>query len=492
MAEWEDAPVAKPATGDGWEAAPAKARQPPDLPRWDIPGDIGRAAREGVSALKEDLTEAFSPERDKAARDQGIIPEAKHEAGKFGSAVKSIGDVGAILASPVTGTARALGGSALSYLPGITKRDADQGIDTAMMGLAPKSGLKAPMGPPSLPGVNPAAVPLIRDGYVFPPAAVTERPGVVASLLSGEGGKIKLFQEASVRNQVNTDRLAARGLGLNGNEVTVSDLQRIRADAGKAYSAIPAAMPQVNLSDAGFQSFVGRLGGRASSAAAAFPKLMKNAGIDELVDELSNGNVHKTEDVMQVIRQLRHDASMNFKTIDNPEKAALAFAQRQAADALDALIENSLTSQGKGDLASQYRKARETIAKTHDVEDAMRGGHVSASRLAILQNKGVPLSGDLKTIADSYNFSPRANQNPPKFGGVEDYSVLDILAGATAAAAGHPGLIAGIVARPIARRTVLTPRYQQRMITPSTLPPKPLTPMLMAPNVSDMVNGRNQ
>lgn len=134
-----------------FKQAPPEAAEPkpaePDAPRWDVLGDIWKAAKDSYGALREDVANAFSTERDKAARAQGIGPELAHEAGKFGSAVKMVPDALGMLASPLTGTAHALGGSALSYLPGVTKRQADQGVDTALMGLAPGRGMPtAPFG----------------------------------------------------------------------------------------------------------------------------------------------------------------------------------------------------------------------------------------------------------------------------------------------------------------------------------------------------------
>jgi len=471
--------------------APAKPATP-DAPRWDVLGDIGKAASESAGALEKDVGNAFSIEKDKEAREEGLGAEAAREAGKFGSALKIPLDVMGLVASPVTGAARAIGGSALSYLPGVTKRQADEGVDTAMMGLAPKSGLKAPpIGPRIPPGVNPKAAFAIDQGYVLPPAVVTDKPGFLNDLLSGEAGKVKLFQKASEKNQAVTDSLAAKSIGLPPDaRITKPELERIRADAAKSYDDIRTNLPSVDLSDPLFQVAVKGLGGRMSAAAKAFPGLMKNPAIDSLVDAFKTGGVHSTEAIIETVRKLRHDASMNFRSVDDPEKAALAFAQKDAANALDATIERALIAQGKLHLAVKYRDGRMMIAKTHDIEDAMVKGtdHVSAARIAAIQNRGGFLSGDLKTIADTYNNFPRAMQNPSKFGATEDYSVLDLAAATASAAAGHLAPVAAIASRPAARNYLLTPRHQQSLLRPSNPPGTRLLPFTSSGEIQDAIN----
>ncbi len=76
--------------------------------------------------------------------------------------------------------------------------------------------------------------------------------------------------------------------------------------------------------------------------------------------------------------------------------------QRQAADAVDELIERNAAAAGKPDVVAKYRQARQLIAKSYDVEGATNPstGDVNARGIARLAAKGRPLTGELDTIAN--------------------------------------------------------------------------------------------
>lgn len=158
--------------------APAAAIS--DAPRWDLGGDISRAASSAYGALKEDVANAFSIDRDKAAAKKGVGASLMHEAGKFGSAVKIPFDALGVVTSPITGALHTVGGSALSYLPGVNKQQGDEGIDTALMGLGPGKG--APrlvvsnrlVGTPSVIEDAAAANNLVSPQVAASPAAMPE------------------------------------------------------------------------------------------------------------------------------------------------------------------------------------------------------------------------------------------------------------------------------------------------------------------------------
>jgi hypothetical protein len=88
------------------------------LPKWDIPGDIGREFSAGVQSMKEGLEPKYT-----------TIPGAQ-QARVIGGAIQSA-------LSPLTGTLNATAGSALSYLPTMDKAKAEEGLGLAMMALRP-------------------------------------------------------------------------------------------------------------------------------------------------------------------------------------------------------------------------------------------------------------------------------------------------------------------------------------------------------------------
>lgn len=81
---------------------------PEAAPRWDVLGDIGRAASGSVSALKQDASNAFSAPQ---TGDYGPLSSLK----RMGSALKVPLDALGVVASPITGALHGIGGSALSY-----------------------------------------------------------------------------------------------------------------------------------------------------------------------------------------------------------------------------------------------------------------------------------------------------------------------------------------------------------------------------------------
>lgn len=107
-------------------------------PRWDVLGDIGRAAEGAASATKQDLISAFPGPK---------VPESasNNTFTRMGSALKVPLDAIGAIASPLTGAAHGLAGSAISYfthalpIPGHDpKADADAIVDKAMLGFGPE------------------------------------------------------------------------------------------------------------------------------------------------------------------------------------------------------------------------------------------------------------------------------------------------------------------------------------------------------------------
>jgi len=317
-----------------------------------------------------------------------------------------------------------------------------------------------------------------RAGYVLPPQMMTDRPGVVANALSGWSGKIKTAQAASAKNQEVTNDLAKKALGLPKDaELTPQAFKDVRAEAGKAYQAVKDRIPTTILDDE-FYTKVSQIGGAGSQAAEMFPEIYKRAGVDDLTQSLLKHEEMPTDVAMDLVKQLRYDANLNLKAPGAPDKHALGLAQREAAGHLDDAIDRNVSAAAKsdaalgrsetGDLASAYRNARQQIAKSYDVQAVTNGatGDVNAAGLARLSDKGRPLSGELKAIADTANAFPKAVQNPAKFGGDEPMSALDFFGSALAVAHGRPSIAAAIMGRPLARSALLSDAMQNYLAPP--------------------------
>lgn len=313
-------------------------------------------------------------------------------------------------------------------------------------------------------------------GYVVPPAQVTDSK--ISDTLGGWSGK-KIEQKASIKNQENTNGLVKQEFGLPKDAVldekTFSD---VRKDAGKAYKAVQAVtMPMKT--DTGFRNRIASIGGANSQAAKEFPDLMANPEIDNLRKTLIEQKPFTTKGAIEVVKQLRGDATKNLKTIGDPSKHALGLAQREAANAVDDLVERNLDNMGHKDLVKEYRVARQTIAKAHDMESITNTttGNVSARGAARLMDKGKPLTGNLEKVAKFGAAFPKSAQSPDVLGSVTDSSALDFGLSLTSVAHGRPDIGAAILARPIARNMALSKGYQDTVFSPKEKVPTGTAPL---------------
>jgi phosphoserine phosphatase len=315
-----------------------------------------------------------------------------------------------------------------------------------------------------------------QAGYVVHPADATSRPGAVADAASGLGGKIKTQQAASVKNQVVTNKIAAQELGLPPDAtLDEATFNAVRGRAANAYKTIEQSASKLPsgkiVADNAFLHDISSLDARSADFAQDFPEAAasRSAAVKSVQDAVLKQEFSPKAGV-EMIRNLRDDARVNLKNWGDADKVRLGTAQRDAANAMESLIERELTKAGDPQAVAEYRAARQMIAKAHDVESVTdAAGNVDARRLAALGNRR-PLSGGLKTIADTAETFGKSMQNPAKFGGPEKISVMDIgamIASTTAAlASGHAAFAAGAaapLARPFARSLALSEMLQNRL-----------------------------
>ena len=298
-----------------------------------------------------------------------------------------------------------------------------------------------------------------EEGYVTPPSVRGEAGA--AGLAEGIGGKIKTGQQAIETNQVVTNRLASRAVGLPEEvPVTIDVLQGIRAEAGRAYEAV-RDVGRV-FTDNRFQRDLSAATKRFKNAARDFPELAKSEIID-IVDGLRVAEFDAGAGI-DAISLLRNRADVAFRGGDK----ALGNSYRAASNAIEGVIERHLARGGDPALVDAFRQSRQQIAETYSVQEALQGritGEVSATQLAAQLKKGKPLSGDLRAIADFANTFPSVSRLFT--GTAQAFSPLDLAVGGTSAGAagvlaafgaGPAALIplAGTVARPLLRKSALS------------------------------------
>jgi hypothetical protein len=324
------------------------------------------------------------------------------------------------------------------------------------------------------------AVSEARDlGYTLPPTQAGG--GIVNRFLEGVAGKASTLQEASVRNQEVTNKLATKALGLPEDTILTPELLKsIKDTAGQAYENLKLS-GTVKTSP----KFIEALDNikpykDAVQAAKDFPEEISNP-IIKIVDSLKRPNFDVNSAVSK-INLLRNNADVAFRQGDT----ALAKTNKDASKILENTIENHLANTKQTDLLDKFKEARQIIAKTYEVEKAMnvKTGTVNASKLAGRLQAGKPLSNELKDIAEFGLAFPKAAQMPEKIGGTIGISPLDVTA---AGIAGGGSLLSGedkstsgaltlatLLARPAARKAVLSNRMQNNLVQQQAAPAGPI------------------
>lgn len=310
-------------------------------------------------------------------------------------------------------------------------------------------------------------------GYVVPPSTIKPTAGNVA--LESVGGKIATAQTASLRNQEVTNRLAARSVGLSPNQpLTVDALKQIRTKAGQAYENLgKSGRIQPDLD---FYADLSRIRSNITQIQRDFPRANVAAGdeIGDLVKSLQEPGFNARSG-LAYIKELRKSATSNLLKADDPAKRSLGTAQQQAADALEDMIERQLAQTGNQSLVDEFRAARQLIAKTYTVQNALETtGNVNAAKLAQLLRKDRPLSPELTTAARFAGAFPKAAAMPERIGG-PGVSALDAtMAGAGGAlgfALQSPQTAAAALAFPFARygarNLALSEALQRGLLKPS-------------------------
>lgn len=119
--------------------------------------------------------------------------------------------------------------------------------------------------------------------------------------------------------------------------------------------------------------------------------------VDDAIEQLSNGMSGK--DLIENISQLKKDANRARASIAaTADDLHIADVKMKIVSALEDMIDSNVSDPK---LLSAYKKARADMAKIYSYEAAtdIATGYVDPQKLNKLLDKGVPLSGDAKAIA---------------------------------------------------------------------------------------------
>ncbi len=303
-------------------------------------------------------------------------------------------------------------------------------------------------------------------GYVIPPTQV--KPSLINRLLEGSAGKISTAQNASFKNQQVTNQLAARSLGLPDDVVITPDvLNNLRTKAGQAYENL-GATGTIKTSPKYIQALDDiEPYKNAKKAMASFDSPEAKPIID-IVESLKTPSFDVSS-ALSKIKLLRSDADKAYRAND----ATLGKVNKDAAKVLEDTIENYLANSKQTDLLQKFRDARQLIAKTYSVENALNQstGSIDAKKLAAQLAKGKPLSGELKQAGQFAQAFPTAAQTTERMGSIPQTSPLDLYASLGLGTAGlyagdtqsgALGFATGAI-RPALRATALSRPVQNRL-----------------------------
>jgi hypothetical protein len=308
------------------------------------------------------------------------------------------------------------------------------------------------------------------SGYKLPPSYIG---GPVRKTVQSMVGGPKVEKEFSKVNEAVTDRLAKVALGLSPeHELTADTFKALKAEAYKPYEAVRKVGVVPTEASGEYLRDVQAAGGRFANKADVYEK-SEFPEVDELIKTYSKEGAD-SGNMLDRIRVLRDKARYNLSKYD-PVNNATGYTQRAIANAMENRIERYAAEKGDKTLVTQLRAARQQLAKISSVEDSIgAGGHVRASDLAKLQDKGVPLTDSLKVIATTAKNFPKAVQDTAKQGESGAWSAVDYLLGGTGIAYGHPSAVLTAVARPVVRATLRSKGAQKAMISGLRSQPGPV------------------
>lgn len=353
------------------------------------------------------------------------------------------------------------------------KRQQDQMLDlalsvtptTAMSGLT-RQALK-----PALQARNPIQTAALQAaegaGLSVPKTYLKQGPIGRAVTNIGErfSGKQAIEQVAQAANQpvINAKGLTAlsktpqgQALGIGkGAQLSEELIDDVIKESNKAYEAV-RSVGNVTVGKS-YEKALDDITSAYTSAGKSFPSAAKNA-VQELVDSLKVKTFDSSAAV-DMIKILRENATKAFRQ----GESGLGWANRKAADAIEKEIgEHLVRTKAPENLIRNYQSARRTLAMAGKIKDAFNPatGNLDAVALGQMSKKGIPLTGELKEIADFARGFKQAAKEPvgaPPSGGM-----LEPLAYAAFGKIMEPtgtGLVAAglpIIGKPIARRFMVT------------------------------------
>lgn len=311
-----------------------------------------------------------------------------------------------------------------------------------------------------------------RAGYKIAPSEAGD--AAIGQALQSASGKARLERELRTGNQEVTNRLSKLALDLHPDHPPLDSevMTEVRDEAGRAYEAL-RQLPGKVRTDQPLLEEIANAGGDFSKLDRAFPREpgIGQEEIDRSMIEREKGRWLQPEfspgEAVDAMRQLRQDASRLLKT-RKMQDWSLGMVKRQIAEAMAQRLERYAGEQNQPRLVDALRSARERIAKSHVVEDALNEttGDVDALHIASAYHAGAHLTDELELIAQSGQ-AFRRSVGRADYGGEGPFSVVDALLG-IGGAMHNPALASAILLRPATRAALKSGAYQSSLVPSAT------------------------
>lgn len=305
------------------------------------------------------------------------------------------------------------------------------------------------------------------------------RPSAANVAVEGMANRSVVQNRIAAKNAEHAAGLAKRDLGLPKDaRLDTPTLDSLRGAAGQKYETIKQLAVDV-LPDAQYLQAIRDLDKRFESMKEFAPALYNHPALERARGALSqpqspaHPGAWTPKSLLEISQTLRERANRMLKARDVSDEAFNeATALKAGATAMEDLLERHLVPPGvqrvgtNFRLVSDFRKARQLIAKTYDVEAAINPvtGAIDPQKLRRIAEKGGRLTGGLKDIADAAAAMPSVMKSvegadtslAPHIG---DWGA----AGAISMATGHPQALAAAAVRPTATALASSRRYQNAM-----------------------------
>jgi hypothetical protein len=300
----------------------------------------------------------------------------------------------------------------------------------------------------------------LKYGFKLKPS---EAGGMVGApkgtIVEGLVNSAKVETGALVHNQNVTDRVVGdvakrAGMAPDARLSRPALEQAIRAN-GRPYAAVSRVLGNFTASP-DYLREISEVGRRPGTTFAE----VTNPEVERLKKGYAATN-WSAKDVVFEVRKLREAAGRNIGARE-PERQELAHAQRAFAEAMETELERQATATGHPELIPELQTARRNIAQLHDIKSALRGNSIDAKRIAKLGEKG-RLSGELRDIADIAGEFPNVMRHAAEARQKVPVTIFEGTFGAAGAALHSPSLLAAAIARPLARKALLSDVYQRTL-----------------------------